>query len=174
MYRYVSGLRRESPLSAAGKWAPEHTRVKGNATQTLRSSSQFLSMSHKDGTSMWAVVCDFQSCFWANRIQKVNSIPGIQSSSKRKIYCNPKDYWIQLQKCFLWLGRVPKSVTCSVFLVMRFPMVLLKKDASRGLRGDGCSKKAYRLSNRDSSLPSFSLISPTSHVSNSHAIFEYL
>ena len=53
-------------------------------------------------------------------------------------------------------------------------MVLLKKEASRGLSGDGCSKKAYRLSNRGSSLPSFSLISPTSHVSNSHAIFEYL
>ncbi|KAF3854751.1 hypothetical protein F7725_022806 [Dissostichus mawsoni] len=46
--------------------------------------------------------------------------------------------------------------------VMRFPIVLLKKDARRGLSGDGCSRKAYRVSRRGSSLPSLSLITPTS------------
>lgn len=54
---------------------------------------------------------------------------------------------------------------------MRFPIVLLKNDARRGFSGDGCSRKAYRVSSRGSSLPNLSLITPTSHVSSSHAMF---
>ena len=65
-------------------------------------------------------------------------------------------------------------VTCSVLRVIRFPMVLLKKEARRGLRGEGCSKKAYRVSNSGFSFPSLSLMTATSHVSSSHAMLGYL
>ena len=65
-------------------------------------------------------------------------------------------------------------VTCSVLREIRFPIVLLKKDASKGLSGDGCSRKAYRVSSKGSSLPNLSLIIPTSHVNSSQAMFAYL
>lgn len=64
--------------------------------------------------------------------------------------------------------------TCSVFLAMRLPMVLLKKLASRGLRGGSRPRKSYRRSSRASSPPRRSLICGTSHVSSSQAVFGYL
>lgn len=53
-------------------------------------------------------------------------------------------------------------------------MVLLKKLASRGLRGGSWSKKSYRRFSRVSSPPSLSLICGTSQVSSSQAVFGYL
>lgn len=66
------------------------------------------------------------------------------------------------------------TITCSVFLAIRLPMVLLKKLASRGLSGGSWSRKSYRRFSRLSSSPSRSLICGTSQVRSSQAVFGYL
>lgn len=65
-------------------------------------------------------------------------------------------------------------ITCSVFLAIRLPMVLLKKLASSGLSGGSWSRKSYRRFSRLSSSPSLSLICGTSQVRSSQAVFGYL
>ena len=74
----------------------------------------------------------------------------------------------------LHIRKCLQQLTCSVLRATRTPMVLLKKDARRGLSGLSDSRKAYNFPSNASSPARRSLMAGTSHVSSSHAILGYL
>ncbi len=66
------------------------------------------------------------------------------------------------------------TLACSLFLVMRSPITLLKKLASSGFNGTSPSRKLYTLHSRESSPDKASVIWFTSEVKSSQAVFGYL
>jgi len=74
-------------------------------------------------------------------------------------------------KCFEVINEIH---TTSLLRVMRSPITLLKKLASKGFKGLSPSRKEYNLLMSSSLSARASLICDTSDVSSSHAVFGYL